>query len=692
MMNLGPDAMKSRRSKPALALIGAAICTLAQTTSAQSNLTYTPATKVQVADAFWKPLLDRNRAITIPHNLRMCREMGIVANFERVAGLRDGDFHGLPNWDEFLYKAIEAASYGLQQEPDPALDQELDDLIALLTKAQDADGYLRTVIQMSERGRGPANLERWGNLGDNLELYCAGHLFEAGVAHFQATGKRSLLEVALKQAELIDGLFGPGKRVDVGGHQEIEPALIRLYEATGDERWWKLAKFFVDTRGTEAGGRRNRGEFSQDHAPLFEQTEAVGQAPRATYFYSGAADVGRLTGDARYHTALRRLWENVVTRKLYLNGGIGSRHDNEGFGPAYELPSRTAYTEVCAAVSFPMWATRMFRVEPDARYFDVIERTLYNNLAAGVSLSGDRYFYACPLASDGKYRFNLGWLPADGNHLPHAEASATRKEWFPCACCPPTLARYLPQVPGFAYAARGNELFVNLFIAGEAEVEVGGTAWLLKQEGNYPWDGRVKLVLNTETRSAKLGTVFVRIPGWARNEPVPGDLYRFAKQAANEPALAVNGRTVELRNVLTNGFARLARVWRSGDVIELDLPMPVRRVVAHPNVKDCAGKVALQRGPIVYCIEGTDHDGRVLDLALSSDAVFAPRRRDDLLGGTTVLEGELIRVGERIRATAIPYHLWSNRGAGEMTVWLDDVAAAMRPATATGRTASTAQP
>lgn len=656
-------------------LVGAAVCIFVHAVSAETNLTYVPAIKVEVADAFWRPMLDRNRAVTIPHNLRMCRESGIVANFERVAGLRDGAYHGLPNSDEFLYKAIEAACYGLQQRPDLALEKELDDLIAVLAKAQDADGYLRPVIQMSERGRGPANLKRWSNLSDNLELYCAGHLFEAGVAHSQVTGKRSLLDVALKNAGLIDRLFGPGKRVDVCGHQEIEPALVRLYEATGDERWWKLAKFFVDTRGTEAGGRRKRGEFSQDHAPLFEQTEAVGQAPRATYFYSGAADVGLLAGDARYHTALRRLWENVVTRKLYLNGGIGSRHENEGFGPAYDLPSRTAYTEVCAAVSFPMWATRMFRVEPDARYFDVIERTLYNNLAAGVSLSGDRYFYACPLGSDGKVRFNLGWLPADGKHLPHAEASATRKEWFPCACCPPTLARYLPQLPGFAYAARGNDLFVNLFIAGEAEVAVGGATWKVKQEGNYPRDGRVKLTLNTERRSAKLETIFVRIPGWARNEPVPGDLYRFANHAADAPTLAVNGRPVELRNVLTNGFARLARDWRSGDVIELDLPMPVRRVVAHPNVKDCAGKIALQRGPIVYCFEGADHGGRVLDLALSADAVVTPRRRDDFLGGTTVLEGELVRGKDRIRATAIPYHLWSNRGAGEMTVWLNTVPA-----------------
>jgi hypothetical protein len=352
----------------------------------------------------------------------------------------------------------------------------------------------------------------------------------------------------------------------------------------------------------------------------------------------------------------------------------------------------------------------MFRVEPDGRYFDVIERTLYNNLAAGMSLSGDRYFYACPLESDGKFKFNLGWSPANVARLPHAEASATRKEWFPCACCPPTLARYLPQVPGFAYATRGNELFVNLFIAGEAEVEVGGATWKLKQEGNYPWDGRVKLVLSIPApvgvdvrrlNSAAAGdqslvtsapTIWLRIPGWARNEPVPGDLYRFENSDGDAPTLAVNGQPVALRSVLTNGFARLTRDWRSGDVIELDLPMPVCHVLAHPNVKDCAGKVALQRGPIVYCFEGADHDGSVLDLAVSADAVFAPRRRDDLLGGTTVLEGEFIRAGERIRATAIPYHLWSNRGAGEMAVWLNAVAPADRPVPTTAHSGSSAQP
>ncbi|MHC1769962.1 MAG: beta-L-arabinofuranosidase domain-containing protein [Verrucomicrobiia bacterium] len=640
--------------------------------SEQEPLRFADFQKVTVADSFWQPILGRNRAVTLPHILRMCREVGVVANFERVAGLRDGDYHGLPNWDEFLYKTIEAASYGLIQQPDPALDGDLDDLIAVLTRAQDPDGYLRTVIQLSERGRGPKGLRRWENLTDNLELYCAGHLIEAGVAHFRATGKRTLLDVALRNATLIDRLFGTGRRIDVGGHEEIELALVRLSEATGDERWWRLAKFFVDTRGTEAGGRRRRGEFSQDHAPLFDQLEAVGQAPRATYLYSGAADVGRLSRDPRYHTALVRLWDDVVTRKFYLNGGIGSRHDNEGFGPAYDLPSRTAYTEICAAVSFPMWATRMFRVESNAAYFDVIERTLYNNMAAGVSLSGDRYFYACPLASDGTFKFNLGWAPAERERLPHADASATRKEWFPCACCPPTLARYLPQIPGFAYAIRRNDLFVNLFIAGEAEVYLGNATWRLTQEGSYPWDGRVKLRLKSGTAYPKSDmTVWVRIPGWSRNQPVPGNLYRFADAAPPSPALSVNGRLIELSGVLTNGFARLNREWASGDTIELDLPMPVRRVVAHPNVKDCVGKVALQRGPIVYCFEGADHGGHVLDLSLPAGAVFLPLRRDDLLGGTWALQGSLSCKGQPVPATAIPYHLWSNRGPGEMVVWLD---------------------
>ncbi|MDX1953317.1 MAG: glycoside hydrolase family 127 protein [Verrucomicrobiota bacterium] len=654
-----------------LLLLTTAFCTFGAGLIRDTTLSFVPFQNIRVTDSFWAPILERNRSVTVPHNLQMCRDMGIIANFEKVAGLRNGNYFGLPNSDEFLYKAIEAAAYALSQKPNPELEREVDAIISIIAKAQDADGYLRTVIQLSERGKGPKRMKRWSNLGDDLELYSAGHLFEAGAAHYKATGKRTFLDVALNKARLIDRLFGPGKRLDVCGHEEIEPALVTLSDVTGDDRWWKLAKFFVDLRGTEAGGRDKRGEFSQDHAPLFEQREAVGQAPRATYFYSGAADVGRLSGDERYHRALQVLWHDVTSRKFYINGGIGSRHDNEGFGTAYDLPSLTAYTEICAAVSFPMWATRMFRNEPDSRYFDVIERTFYNNLAAGVSVSGDRYFYACPLASDGKYRFNLGWLPADGKNLPHAESSATRKEWFPCACCPPTLARYLPQLPGFAYATRADELFVNLFIMGTAEVEAAGTRWKIMQEGDYAWNGQVRIRLQAADQSATLTRLHVRIPGWARNEVVPSDLYRFADAQQERAKLSVNSSLTPLGSVLTNGYASLEREWKSGDVIDLEFPMGTRRIIANERVKDCAGKVAFQRGPILYCLEGADNGGRVLDLTLPENAKFETRHRPDLLGGTTVLEGMLMRGNERVHATAIPYYLWSNRGEGEMKVWIE---------------------
>jgi DUF1680 family protein len=510
-------------------------------------------------------------------------------------------------------------------------------------------------------------------VGRHLELYCAGHLYEAAAAHFQATGKRTLLEVALKNAQLVERLFGPGKRVDVCEHPEVELALASLGRATGERRWYELAKFFVDTRGTAAGGRKMRGPFSQDHAPLFEQTEAVGQAPRATYFYSGASDVGRWARDPRYHAALKRLWDEVVRHKLYINGGIGARHENEGFGEPYELPNRTAYSEICAAVSFPMWAARMFANEQDAGYIDVLERTIYNNLAAGVSLTGDRYFYACPLESDGRFAFNRGWLPKTHLHLPHAQASATRKEWFPCACCPPNLARFLPQITGLAYARRGAALMINLYIAGEAEIELATAHLSIRLETAYPWDGKIRVVLRDvqglagSQQSARF-TLMLRVPGWARGAPVPGDLYRFAERMQDAVRLVVRGSGRRLPDA--DGYACVEGEWRAGDSVELTLPMHPRLVRAHPAVTDCEGKAAIQRGPLVYCFEEADQQGPVLGLVMPPRPQFRPVPMDQSWGGMLALEGRLLRAGRAVRARAIPYCLWSNRGAGEMAVWL----------------------
>lgn len=631
-------------------------------------LQFAPFERVIVNDSFWQPVFERNRTVTIPHVLKMCEDTGMFRDFDRAAGKLDGPAEALHISDETVYKTIESAAFQLARRPDPAMAGRLDALITRIAAAQEPDGYLHTPYQIAKRLGTPVP-PPFSDNGRGLELYFCGHLYEAAAAHYRATGQVNLLAVALKNAELVNRQFGPGKRVDVSEHPEIEPALVKLYEATGDERWWRLARFFVETRGTTAGGRKLRGPFSQDHAPIREQTEAVGQAPRATYFYSGVVDVAALSGDATLLPPMHRLWDDVVGRKLYLTGGIGSRHGNEGFGDPYELPNLIAYTEVCAAVSFSMWNERMFRTTGDAKFIDALERTLYNNFLAGVSLSGDRYFYACPPQSDGKYAFNRGWLPRDRKG-PHMDPSATRKEWFECACCPPNWTRWLVQVPGFIYATGSSDLFVNLFIASEMELDLGGAHWKVKQETRYPWDGNVRLLLTSELSSAtsEMG-IRLRIPGWARGEPVASNLYRYLGDDPPQPIqLRLNGASVPVR--LEGNYAVLQRVWKSGDIIELNLPMSVRRVVAHPDVKDLAGQVAVEHGPIVYCAEGLDHGGRVLDLALADDAQLEASFDADFAGGVTVVWGQAVRGDQRVELRLIPHFAWANRGVAEMTVWL----------------------
>lgn len=643
---------------------------------------------VTLQDALWGPALERNRTVTIPHVLKRCEEAGMFRDFDRAAGKLDGPAEALHISDETVYKAVESAALELARQPDPDLERRLDALIARIAAAQEPDGYLHTPYQITKR-RGRPVPAPFSDNGQGLELYFCGHLYEAAAAHYRATGRTNLLAVALKNAELVHRVFGPGKRVDVAEHQEIEPALVKLYEVTGDERWWRLAQFFVETRGTTAAGRKLRGSFSQDHTPIRQQTEAVGQAPRATYFYSGVVDVAGLANDATLMTPMHRLWNDVAGRKLYLTGGIGSRHSNEGFGDPYELPNRTAYTEGCAAISFSMWNERMFRATGEAKFMDALERTLYNNFLAGVSLSGDRYFYACPPQSDGQYAFNRGWLPRDRKG-PHTQASATRKEWFECACCPPNWTRWLVQMPGFIYATRSNDLFVNLYVASETAVDLAGSRWKVRQETRYPWDGQVKVMVMTNDefrmtnspsqprspdsiRHSLLGqssfSLRLRLPGWTRGEPVASDLYRYLGDTPPPPVqLRVNGEPVPV--TVENGYAILRRHWQSGDVVELHLPLPVRRVVAHRAVKDLAGQVAVERGPMVYCVEGVDHGGRVLDLALPDDAPLATTFDRDFAGGVTVLRGEARRGDQSVALRLIPYFAWANRGVTEMTVWM----------------------
>jgi len=612
-----------------------------------------PFTSVTFEDDFWAPRLETNRQVTLPFNFRKCEETGRIDNFAKAAGQMPGQHEGIFYNDSDVFKVVEGAAYTLALAPDPELDRYLDEMIAIFAAAQEADGYLYTARSI-DPGAVQADREgptRWSNLRVNHELYNVGHLYEAAAAHFQATGKRTLLDVALKNADLIDSVFGPGKRQAVPGHQEIEIGLAKLYRVTGDERYLRLAKFFLDERGHAHGrelyANHDNPGYMQDHLPVVEQSEAVGHAVRAGYMYTGMADVAALTGDSSYIAAIDRLWENVVGRKLYLTGGIGARHKGEAFGDDYELPNAEAYAETCAAIANVLWNQRMFLLHGDARYIDVLELSLYNGFLAGVSLSGDEFFYTNPLAADGKWAFNRG--------------STGRQPWFDCSCCPTNDVRFIPSLPGYLYATDSGSLYVNLFVAGEGHVELDGLSVHLRQETAHPWEGRIRL--HVDPAQPAEFALHLRIPGWARNRPAPGGLYRFLEASRAEPRLIVNGEPVAVQ--MGKGYARLRRTWQAGDVVDLVLPMPVRRVLCHDAVEGNRGRVALMRGPLVYCVEGVDNGGRVADLVLADDTALNAEHRAGLLNGVTVIRSEGAHP-----ITAIPYYAWAHRGAGEMEVWI----------------------
>lgn len=615
-----------------------------------------PFSKVRLTDTFWTARVETNRTVTIPFGFRKSEEEGRVRNFERAAR-HDGPYEGkMPFDDTDVYKLIEGASYSLQSHPDPELDRYLDAIIGKIAAAQESDGYLTTYKQIDPT-KSPASWLKPGpkwdlELEGSHELYNAGHLYEAAYAHYRATGKRTLLNVALKNADLVDQVFGPGRRLTPPGHQIIETGLMKLAEASGDARYRRLARFFLDQRGN-AAGRKLFGEYNQDHAPVTQQHEAVGHAVRAAYMYAGMVDVAVDSGDPLYDRAVRRIWEDVVARKLYLTGAIGPRHKNEGFGEGYELPNRTAYGETCASIANVYWNARLFLQSGDARYVDVLERTLYNGVLAGVSLEGDTFFYPNPLESDGTYKFNHG--------------SLTRSPWFDSSCCPTNIARFIPSVPDYVYATAGDTLYVNLFVSSHAQPVVAGGPVRISQETAYPWQGEVTIRL--EPAAARAFALRVRIPGWARNEVVPSPLYRYTDDQPASYEIRVNGTPAGAP--LDRGYAVLSRTWSPGDEVTLTMRMPVRRVAADDRVVDNRGKIALERGPIVYAVEGVDHGGRVLDLVVPAAARFAVERRADLLGGVTVLTGTVRDAAGRSRPlTAIPYYAWSHRGPGEMAVWL----------------------
>jgi hypothetical protein len=616
-----------------------------------------PLTAVRLTDSFWASRLETNRTVTIPFALDQSESTGRIKNFEIAGGLAEGKFCSqYPFDDSDVFKVIEGAAYSLMTHPDPALEARIDAIIAKIAAAQEEDGYLYTARTIDPDNPpvdwvGP---ERWSNLPMSHELYNLGHFYEAADAYFRATGKKTILDVALKSADLVDSVFGPGKRYGVPGHQEIEIGLVKLYRLTGKKKYLDLAQFFLDERGN-AANRKLYGDYCQDHQPLVEQSEAVGHAVRALYMYSGMADVSALTGNVPYLEALGRLWENVAYKKMYLTGGIGAAGSIEGFGAAYELPNDVAYCETCASIASVLWNHRLFLTHGDSKYIDILERTLYNSFLSGVGMSGDKFFYPNPLESRGKH---------------------TRSPWFACACCPSNITRFVPQIPSYFYAVRGDSLYVNLFAAGDAEVSLNGRKVGIRQETLYPWDGAIKLTVTPET--AGEFELAVRVPGWVLGRPVPGDLYSYLESEPGAVDILLNGSPVSAVPEL--GYIKFRRAWNPGDTLEVVFPMSVRRVLANPAIEADAGRVAIERGPLVYTAEWPEHGGRVGNLVLWDDVLMTPEVRRNLLGGVTVVWGDAAVVTRKApdgtfvkrpgRITLIPYYAWAHRGPGEMMVWL----------------------
>ena len=636
-------------------LLGFAVMGLCGTVTAQSNKVQTrsaqsivevPFTNVHLSDNFWLPRIEINRTVSIPSAFRECEKSGRFDNFAIAGGLKEGEHRGDFSFDDTdPYKVIEGASYSLAVHYDKQLDHYLDSVIAIIASAQEDDGYLTTcVTNKCYRLSGWWGRSKWEKINSH-ELYNSGHLIESAIAHYRATGKRSFLNVAIKNADLVCKTFGPneGQIHRPGGHPIIEMALCKLYKVTGNKKYLDGARYFVEETGRCTDGH-HPSEYSQDHKPILQQDEIVGHAVRAGYLFSGVADVSALTNDKAYSEALQRIWNNMSSKKLFITGGIGSRAQGEGFGPNYELNNHTAYCETCAAIANVYWNHRMFLATGESKYIDVCERALYNNVLSGVSLSGDLFFYDNPLESDGEHG---------------------RQRWFGCACCPGNVTRFVASVPNYIYAAQGKDIYVNLYAQGKANI--GGVE--LEQTTDYPWDGKVRIRLN---KGGGKFSIKLRIPGWLKKHPFGNNLYTYL-DAAKSADISVNGVKVGHDNP---DYVSIDRKWKKGDVIEINFPMEVRRVLANDNAEDDRGKVALERGPVVFCLEGKDQpDNTVFDKYILDSTPIQSHFEKDLLNGVVVLEGnakELQRNGEvkDVRFRAIPYSTWNNRGGDQMEVWI----------------------
>lgn len=632
--------------------------------------------QVRIQDRFWKPRQNLVRDVMLPYQYAVMNDevpgaepSHALENFRIAAGLAQGEFYGMVFQDSDVYKWLEAAAYILAKEDHPELEKTADQVIDLIAAAQQPDGYLNTYFTVAE----PEG--RWRNLREEHELYCAGHLIEAAVAYYEATGKGKVLDVACRFADYISQIFGTeqGQKRGYPGHEGLELALVKLYRVTDNRKYLELSKYFVDERGrqphyfeqeaiargdrhvTTHGGRWD-SRYNQSHLPVREQKEAVGHAVRAMYLYAALADLARYTRDESLHKICEALWEDVVNRKMYITGGIGSSSYGEAFTIPYDLPNDTSYTETCAAIGLVFWASRMLNLDPNGAYADVMETALYNGVLSGMALDGKSFFYVNPLEV---------WPAAAEHRYDQRHVKTTRQGWFRCACCPPNLARLLASLEQYIFSYHEDSIYLHLYMSSVLNIAGEADGISIEVATGYPWDGQVELTV--DVAQPREFTLALHIPGWCQT-----------------PSATVNGEQLELAAIMDRGYAKVNRLWQSGDKITLDFPMPVIRLAAHPQVRENAGRVALQRGPLVYCLEEADNGPVLTDIVLPLEPEFQTTFDPELLGGVVTIEAEAYRSADddqrlyrpfsaalrKVRIKAIPYYAWNNRGVGEMLVWI----------------------
>ncbi|MBP8156424.1 MAG: glycoside hydrolase family 127 protein [Leadbetterella sp.] len=628
--------------------------------------------KVHLNDNFWLPKIEINRTETIPWSFHQSKITGRIKNFEQAAA-RSGKLCGVYVFDDSdVYKIIEGASYSLQIKYDKKLDDYVDSLITVIGAAQEPDGYLFTTRTMGDTHDwiGSQRYEKEHELSH--ELYNMGHFYESATAHFLATGKRNMLDLAIKNANHLLTVFGPGKKSVAPGHQVIEIGLVKMYLATGDKRYLDLSQFFIECRGKRiyaktAGDKEatvwETGEYWQDHKPAIEQTEAIGHAVRATYLYSGMADVAALTQNQAYINAINKIWENAAGKKTYITGGIGSSGGWEGFGPDYQLPNESAYCETCAGIGNVYWNHRMFMLTGESKYMDMVERTLYNGILGGIGLDGKTFYYANPM----EYTTINGKLSGENKRSP----------WFKCSCCPSNICRFMPSIPGYIYAQKGAQVFVNLYIGSESSFSIDTkNSVTIKQTSNMPWEGNVKFEVGTNNKKGTTFSLNLRVPGWIDGRIFPTNLYEVREISEYGGIIKVNGIEVDVRRN-NQGYFEINRLWKKGDIVELNLPMYTQKVYSHEKIETNKNLVSIQRGPLMYCAEFADNEGKTSNIVFGSANSFTNNFEPNLLNGVTTLsttakafnftEQEINTSTKTVKL--IPYYARSNRGIGEMKLW-----------------------